>query len=97
MTILSNLNQATPTDTRSVLDRAPAMVGEAGKQLETLTQNGIDRARELGTTVRQQASHATERTVGYIQEQPVKAVLIAAAAGAAITLLASALTRRRGN
>jgi ElaB/YqjD/DUF883 family membrane-anchored ribosome-binding protein len=96
MSITSSLNH-TADEARSVLDRAPALIGEAGAQLESLTQRGIDRARKVSATVREQAGQATERTVGYIQEQPVKSVLIAAAAGAALTLLAGALSRRRGD
>ena len=84
-------------DVKDAIDRAPSALGQAGAQLETLARNGLDRARELGTNVRDRAAQTGDRTVAYIHEQPVKAVLIAAAAGAALTLLASALTRNRGN
>ena len=93
-----NLNHTSLADeARSAIERAPSAIGDAGAKLETMTQRGIDRARELGTSVRQQAGQATDRTVHYIQDQPVKSMLIAAAAGAALTVLAGALTRRRGD
>ena len=43
--------------------------------------------------LREQASHTTEATVRYIQRDPLKAVLIAAASGAALMALVSLLSR----
>jgi ElaB/YqjD/DUF883 family membrane-anchored ribosome-binding protein len=52
-----------------------------------LSQRGLDALRNGTREVRQGAQRAGERTVGYIQEEPVKSVLIAAAAGAALMLV----------
>lgn len=82
-------------DAKAALDRAPGAISEAAAQLQALTRRGLDGARELGIGAREKASRAGYRTQAYIQDEPVKAVLIAAAAGAVVTLLASFLTHRR--
>jgi len=45
--------------------------------------------------LRDRAHRASDHTVGYIRDEPVKAILIAVAAGAAIAALASLLSRSR--
>ena len=75
-------------------EAAPAALSRAAEQVQDLTRRGIERAREVGYDVRDRAQRAGDRTVGYIQEEPVKAVLIAAAAGAAVALLIRALSGR---
>lgn len=52
-------------------------------------------AQRSGTVIREQAQKASDSTVAYIQEQPVKSVLIAAATGAAVTLAIGLLSRSR--
>ena len=45
--------------------------------------------------LRDKAYRASDSTVGYIKDEPVKAILMAVAAGAAIAALASLLSRSR--
>lgn len=72
--------------------RAEAVkLGEVAKQW--LHQTG-DQARHAVDQVRQEAHALNERGQQYVREQPVKSVLIAAAAGAALAgLVALALKR----
>lgn len=60
----------------------------AADQAKALAQRG-------SAAVREQAQKASESTVAYIQEKPVKAVMIAAATGAALTLVIGMLSRSR--
>jgi len=61
--------------------RVSPLLERAGEQASTLARRGVH-------TVRDQAQRASDSTVGYIRDEPVKAVLIAAAAGAmAVALL----------
>ena len=71
----------------SVAHRAPEVVRQMGARVEHLAQRGIDQVRDTSAQVRERVSVAGERTVSRIQDEPVKAVLIAAAAGAALTVL----------
>ena len=45
--------------------------------------------------LREKAVQASDSTIGYIKDEPVKAMLIAAATGAALMAMLSLLTRRR--
>lgn len=74
-------------------DQATGAIGRAAARVDDLKRLGIDAARKLGTTVQDQAARSSERTVGYIKDEPMKSVLIAAAAGAALAALISMAAR----
>jgi len=61
-----------------------------------LSQRGLDALRDSTRQVRDRAHQAGERTVGYIHDEPVKAVLLAAAAGAALMALFTLMGGRSG-
>lgn len=73
----------------------PAALSRAAAQVEDLTRRGMDRARDAGVQVKAQVSRAGERSVDYIREEPVKSVLVAAAAGAAVAALVGWSMRSR--
>ena len=75
--------------------QASPMLHRASEQVSALTQRGMDAMREGGQQVRQKAHQASDATVSYIRDEPVKAIAIAAAAGAALVLLLGLLTRSR--
>ena len=52
-------------------------------------QNGVTLAREV-------LAQTSDRTAQYVHDQPLKSLLWAAAAGAGIALLASALSKHHG-
>ena len=74
-------------------DRAPGALGRAAAQLDDLKRRGVETARQVGTTVKDQAMRTTERTAGYIKDEPLKSMLIAAAAGAALAALVGLASR----
>ena len=65
--------------------------------VEDLARLGIERARRASGAVRQQAVRMGDQTVGYIKDEPVKSMLIAAAAGAATALVVGWLSRSRSD
>ena len=71
----------------------PALDGLA-QDAAQLAQRSTDALRLRAVQLRERAVQARENTLGYIHEEPMKAVLIAAAAGATLMLVASLLTRR---
>lgn len=79
-----------------VLNEQAAGLQRALSDAGELARQGIAKAQQAGQSVREQVGRASDTTVTYIKEEPVKAVLIAAAAGAAIAALASWLGQRRG-
>lgn len=77
--------------------QAPSAFSRAAAQMEELTRRGVERARDAGNQVRDQAHRASDRAVGYVRDEPVKSVLIAVAAGAAVAMLAGWFARSRSN
>lgn len=60
----------------------------------TLADRGMDAVDAARQQVTRQARHASDRTVAYIHAEPIKATLIAAAAGALLAGIVCALSRR---
>jgi ElaB/YqjD/DUF883 family membrane-anchored ribosome-binding protein len=63
-----------------------------------VAKRGVNSARQTSNELLNKAHQATDTTVSYIKDEPVKAMLIAAATGAALMALMSAMSRNgRGN
>jgi ElaB/YqjD/DUF883 family membrane-anchored ribosome-binding protein len=81
----------------SMLDATTDAAGKVMSTVSSEAHNLANRSSQMlhdGTAqVRKQAEAARDATRGYIQQDPMKAVLIAAAAGAGLVLLGSLLTR----
>lgn len=75
-------------------DLLPGVFGRAAARVDDLTRRGMDRARQTGMDVRDRVGHGRDVTVAYVKDEPVKSILIAAAAGAALVMVAGMLTRR---
>lgn len=74
-------------------ERGVPALQRASDQAHALAQRGVDAAREGSTHLRQRATQLSDGTVEYIQKEPLKSVLIAAAAGAALVALLNLLRR----
>lgn len=74
---------------------APGTLSRIAAQIDELTQRGVERAKLATETAKEQASRAGDRTVSYIKDEPVKSVLIAAAAGAALAALIGMMARTK--
>ena len=72
---------------QSALDGASRQLDHAGEQAGALAHRATEALRRSSQQVRNRAHQAGDSTLGYIREEPVKALLIAAAAGAGLTLL----------
>ena len=68
-------------------DRSADALDEASRQMSTWAQDGLDAARSGSLRLQASARHAREDTSAYIRHEPLKAVLIAAAAGATLMAL----------
>lgn len=79
----------------SVRQSVPNAFGRAAAQVEEITRRGLNRAKDASTSLREQMLNASDRTVHYIKNEPVKSVLVAAAAGATMALLVDWAMRSR--
>ena len=76
-------------------DLIPGAFGRAAARVDDLTRRSIDRARQTSLDVRDRVGHGRDMTVAYVKDEPMKSILIAAAAGAAVAMLAGLLSRSR--
>ena len=74
-------------------DNTVPVLDRLSDQAQTLARQGLDAVREQSRHLQAQARRTSDDTLHYIRDEPVKAVLIAAAAGAALMALAGLLTR----
>jgi ElaB/YqjD/DUF883 family membrane-anchored ribosome-binding protein len=93
--VAANAAQSVQSGLDDLRDRVPGAMSRAAAQCEDLTRRGLDRARLAADDVRHRAADLGDATKHRIQDEPVKAVLIAAAVGAAATLLVQWLSRPR--
>lgn len=93
---IDRAGQAAEDAVRQAHERVTPAAVRLASQAEDLAQRGLDVMRDGSQRLRERASDATDRGVRYVQEEPIKAVLIAAAAGAALTVIAQLFVGRRG-
>ena len=74
---------------------APAALSRAAARIEGLAQRTLERVTQVSNQVRDQTQRTGQATVGYIKEEPVKSLLIAATAGVAAGALIAWLSRSR--
>ncbi len=67
------------------------------ERAEDMARTGIEKARLAGSAVADKASEVGTQTTRYVRREPAKALLMAAAAGAAATLVVSWATNRRSD
>ena len=93
------------TSAENALDKtrqlATQVIGRAGDRVRDLrsgtrdfASKGVDAASEAAAAAQKQISRYADATGRYVSQQPVKSVLIAVAAGAAIAALVAAARRR---
>jgi ElaB/YqjD/DUF883 family membrane-anchored ribosome-binding protein len=75
--------------------QAGPSIEKAADQAQTLYRQGVDSAKAAAQSVRDSAAQTSESIVTFTKENPVKAILIAAASGALLITLFNALYRPR--
>lgn len=69
-------------------------VEETRAGVEELATRGSEAVRSSAARARESITHTTDQAAQYVQTQPLKSLLMAAATGAAIALLAGALGKQ---
>ncbi len=78
-----------------VRHQAAPLFNNVSEQAGALAQRGVDAVKETSQQLRDKAHKASESTAGYISQDPIKAMLIAAATGAALMALIGLMGRSR--
>jgi ElaB/YqjD/DUF883 family membrane-anchored ribosome-binding protein len=92
---VENAAHSVETGLDSMRETVPSALTRAAAQAEDLTRRGIERAQHARMVVREKAHRTGEQTVTYIRDEPIKAVALAAMAGALAALLVSWMSRSR--
>lgn len=79
----------------SLADQAVQSAGLAIKSTQRVANDALDSVRDTSRQLRDTARQASDSTVDYIRDDPVKAILIAAATGAALMALVSLVSHSR--
>lgn len=74
---------------------ASAALDRSHEKIAALARRSLDAVRGGSQQLRDTAHRTSDRAVGYVKDEPVKAMLIAAAAGVAVMALISLFTRSR--
>lgn len=76
-------------------DQAAPLINRVSAQAEAAARRGIDAVRDTSQQLRERALRASDSAVGYVKDEPIKAMLIAAATGALLMGLVAMLSRSR--
>jgi ElaB/YqjD/DUF883 family membrane-anchored ribosome-binding protein len=87
--------QSSQTAARRAMDGLAQSAHGLQDDAQHATQRGVEALRHGTQSLRDSAQRASENTRHYVQAEPVKAMLIAAATGATLMALASLLMRPR--
>jgi len=79
----------------SARDRASPLIDRWSSQAENALHRSVDALRDTTTQLRDQAAKVTDATAGRVRDEPLKAVLIAAAVGAALMAVIGLISRAR--
>jgi ElaB/YqjD/DUF883 family membrane-anchored ribosome-binding protein len=78
-----------------VRSKAAPMLNKVASQAEAAARRGMDAVRDTSQQLRDRAMQAQDMTVAYVKDEPIKAMLIAAATGALLMGLITLLSRSR--
>jgi ElaB/YqjD/DUF883 family membrane-anchored ribosome-binding protein len=88
-------------DVSNGLDHARSETGNALRQLasesDALLHRGLDKVRDASGQLREKSLHAKDAATTYIQHEPMKSVVMAAAVGAGLMALVALFSRNGHN
>jgi ElaB/YqjD/DUF883 family membrane-anchored ribosome-binding protein len=73
--------------------QATPLINRVTSQAQAAARRGMDAAREGAQQLREKAMSATDSTVAYVKDEPVKSMLIAAATGALLMGIVTLIAR----
>ena len=94
---VENVADSLSSKIQDVRDQAAPLINRVSAQAEAAARRGIDAVRDSSAQLREKAQKATDTTVAYVKDEPVKSMLIAAATGAVLMGLVSLMGRSRND
>src|SRR6195952_605902 len=75
--------------------QAAPLLNKVTSQAEAPARRGMEAVRDTSQQLRERALQASDMTVSYVKDEPIKAMLIAAATGALLMGIISLISRSR--
>lgn len=94
--LANNMLDGLADGVQNARNQAAPLLNRASEQASALVQRGVDTVRETSQQLQDSAQRASNTTVKYIKDEPVKSMLIAAATGAALMALVGLMGRNQG-
>ena len=91
--MVNNALNSLADSAQELRDGAAPVVNRVTDQASALVQRGTDALRDRSQQLRNSARDASDYTVSYIRDEPVKSMLMAAATGAALMALVGLMAR----
>ena len=76
-------------------DQTAPLLSRVSSQAEAAARRGIEAVRDTSQQLREKALRASDSAVGYVRDEPIKAMLIAAATGALLMGIVALMSRSR--
>jgi ElaB/YqjD/DUF883 family membrane-anchored ribosome-binding protein len=76
-------------------DQAAPLLSRVSSQAEAAARRGIEAVRDTSQQLRERALRVSDSAVGYVKDEPIKAMLIAAATGALLMGIVALMSRSR--
>ena len=76
-------------------DRAAPAIERLASQAEAARRRSVEAMQQTAAQLRDSAHRAQDNAIGYVRDEPMKALLIAAATGAALMAILGLLSRSR--
>ena len=97
--MFGNKSPEQPTDLANQVqhsaEQATPLLERSTEQVSAMLKSGADTVLNTSRQLRNKALQASDCTVNYVKDEPVKAMLIAAATGAALMALLSLTSPKR--
>lgn len=77
--------------------QAAPLISRVSAQAQAAAKRGMEAVQDTSQQLRDKAARASDSTVAYVKDEPVKAMLIAAATGALLMGLISLMGRSRND
>ncbi|MDZ7892127.1 MAG: hypothetical protein U5L73_10275 [Rhodoferax sp.] len=90
-------SESLATAIQDAADQATPLLNRAADEANAITQRGLHAVQDSALHLREKANRTGEATARYIQQEPVKSVLLAAATGAVLMGVISLLSRPRNH
>jgi ElaB/YqjD/DUF883 family membrane-anchored ribosome-binding protein len=75
--------------------QAQPLIKTLSSQAESTVNRSVNAVRDISAQLRETGMMASDSTAAYVKEEPLKAILIAAATGAALMALVKLMSRSR--